>query len=439
MRPSSMRIVIAGLLTAMACLLYLDRYAVGIAAERMRDDLGMTQTQMSWFLSAFFWAYALSQVPAGWLSDRFGPRTMLTAYILLWSLFTGLLGVTTVIPLILLWRFLCGASQAGAYPVASGMLRVWFPIRARGMASSFVAVGGRAGGVLAPLLTAALMTMLAGGWKSVLVLYGGIGILVAVAFAVIGRNRPEDHPLCNSAERTLIAESAAQDGGAAVPQPPFPWRPILTSVSLWGNSVTQVCTNIGWLFVVTWLPRYLERVHEIPLREQAVMTAIPTAAGIVGMFCGGRWTDASSRRLGLKWGRRLPVVSSRFTAAAGYAMCLALGLLVTPETGARGLPWAIIACLSLATFSVDVGVPAMWAYAQDVGGKFTASIMGWGNMWGNLGAAVAPLLYNAVLGESPDVANWNALFAMCALVFAVGGLSALVLDSTKPIGFEVAE
>ena len=64
----------AAVLTVVACLLYLDRYAVGIAAERMRVDLQMTQTQMSWFLSAFFWSYALSQVPAGWLSDRWGPR-----------------------------------------------------------------------------------------------------------------------------------------------------------------------------------------------------------------------------------------------------------------------------------------------------------------------------------------------------------------------------
>jgi hypothetical protein len=203
-RPTSVRIVIAGFLTLMACLLYLDRYAVGIASESMRVDLKMTQTQMSWFLSAFFWSYALCQVPAGWLSDRFGPRIVLTAYILCWSLFTGLLGVTTQVGLVLLLRLLCGAAQAGAYPVCSGMLRHWFPVSRRGAASSIVAMGGRSGAVLAPILTAALMTVFAGGWRPVLIVYGLIGIVVAFLFAWICRDSPHSHPHCNQAERELI-------------------------------------------------------------------------------------------------------------------------------------------------------------------------------------------------------------------------------------------
>lgn len=477
-RPTSIRFVVAGLLTLMACLLYLDRYAVGIASESMRVDLHMTQTQMSWFLSLFFWSYALCQVPAGWLSDRFGPRVMLTVYILGWSLFTGLLGVTTQVGIVLLLRFLCGATQAGAYPVCSGMIRKWFPVARRGIASSIVAMGGRSGAVLAPILTAALIVAFAGEWRPVLIAYGLVGILVAFAFAWICRDTPQDHPLCNDAERDLISEhtavsSADSMAGEAFRQPVvdaaydadnpyrvieadrvhepdeeresfgsvesaneshrFPLVPVLTSISLWGNSLTQFLTNIGWLFVVTWLPRYLGDVHKIPLKEQGFMTAIPTAAGIVGMFCGGWWTDYAAHRFGLKWGRRLPVVATRFMAAGGYGMCLILGQMYVPDPGSRWLPWMIIAGLSIATFSCDLGVPAMWAYSQDVGGKYTASIMGWCNMYGNFGAAVAPLLYNAVLGEKPTLSEWNMLFAFCAGVFALSGVSAMVLDATKPI------
>jgi MFS family permease len=477
-RPTSVRIVIAGFLTLMACLLYLDRYAVGIASESMRVDLKMTQTQMSWFLSAFFWSYALCQVPAGWLSDRFGPRIVLTAYILCWSLFTGLLGVTTQVGLVLLLRLLCGAAQAGAYPVCSGMLRHWFPVSRRGAASSIVAMGGRSGAVLAPILTAALMTVFAGGWRPVLIVYGLIGIVVAFLFAWICRDSPHSHPHCNQAERELITghtpivakslsfeepqrssvmdESSTTDNPYSVseidrlaltsqqdtfdtsdesdhaPQG-FPLIAVLTSMSLWGNSMTQFLTNIGWLFVVTWLPRYLGNVHRVPLQEQAIMTAIPTVAGIAGMLCGGWWTDAAARRFGLKWGRRLPVMATRFTAAGGYALCLILGLLYLPDPESRWLPWMIVVGLSIATFSCDLGVPAIWAYSQDVGGKYTASIMGWANMHGNFGAAIAPLLYNAILGETPTLAQWNTLFAFCTGVFALSGITALAIDGTKPI------
>ena len=430
MRPTNIRFLTAAVLTVMACLLYLDRYAVGIASERMRVDLAMTQTQMSWFLSAFFWAYALSQVPAGWLSDRFGPRTMLTVFIASWSLFTGLLGTTASVPLILLWRFLCGATQAGAYPVASGMLRAWFPVRQRGLASSIVTMGGRSGAFLAPILTAALMTAWGGRWQSVLLFYGLTGMVVAMAFASLCRDTPLNHPACNPAERTLILEGALP--APAIETPAFPWHAVLTSVSLWANSVTQFLMNAGWLFVVTWLPRYLEKVHGVPLNEQAAMTAMPIATGIAGMFCGGWWTDAASRRYGLKWGRRLPLLTTRFLAAAGFAACIVLGQW-PPDPASRWLPWTIIACLSFATFCSDLGVPALWAYAQDVGGKFTASIMGWSNMWGNFGAAMAPLVYNAVLGETPALSNWNLLFATCAGAFALSGITSLALDATQRI------
>lgn len=443
-RPTSIRIVVATLLTIVACLLYLDRYAMGIAAESMRVDLGMTQTQVSYSFFAFFISYALCQVPAGWLSDRFGPRVMLTAYILGWSLFTGLLGVTTQVGILLLLRFLCGATQAGAYPVCSGMIRHWFPVARRGLASSVVAMGGRSGAVLAPILTAALMTAFAGSWRPVLILYGLAGVLVAFVFAWIGRNTPRDHALCNEAERRLIsahtpshtaplAVAVSATTMASSESQQFPLIPVLTSLSLWGNSVTQFLTNIGWLFVVTWLPRYLGDVHQVPLQEQAVMTAIPTAAGIVGMFCGGWWTDVAARRFGLRWGRCLPVTATRFTAASGYGLCLILGLLYIPDPGSRWLPWMIILGLSIATFSCDLGVPAMWAYSQDVGGKYTASIMGWANMHGNFGAAVATPLYNAILGETPSLSQWNTLFAFCTGVFALSGVTALVIDGTKSI------
>lgn len=432
-RPTSVRLQLTGMLTVMACLLYLDRYAVGIASERIRKDLQMTQTQMSWFLSLFFWSYALSQVPAGLLSDRFGPRKMLTAYILAWSLFTGMIGAATQVWQILQLRFLCGAAQAGAYPVSSGLVRAWFPIARRGAASSMVALGGRTGACLAPILTAALMTAFAGGWRPVLIVYGAVGIVIAIAFAIICRDSPRQHPWCNEAERELIDGHEGVSPPISSGQPPFPWMAVLTTVSLWGNSLAQLFTNIGWLFVVTWLPRYLDSEHEVPLNEQAFMTAIPTVAGILGMFCGGWWTDRMARQFGLKWGRRLPVMITRFLAAGGYLICLGVSLTSTPDANSRWFPWVIIVGLSLATFCCDLGVPALWAYAQDVGGKFTASIMGWTNMFGNFGAAVAPLIYNAVLGEKPTLQEWNNLFAVCAGVFLLSGCAALVLDATKPI------
>ena len=276
------------------------------------------------------------------------------------------------------------------------------------------------------------------GWRQTLILYGFIGIAVALAFAVVVRNRPEQHPWCNAAETNYINDAESRRQTALEPKnPSFPWRALLSDVSLWGNSSCQFLTNVGWLFTATTLPQYLQEVHDVSIVTKGAMTAFPMGAGILGLFTGGRVTDWAVRRLGLKWGRSLPVVGSRFTAAAGYALCLLLSVLVTPGSENRAwLPWLYVASLCVAAASTDFGTPALWAYCQDVGGKYTASILGWGNMWGNIGAAVAPLIYVRCLGDKPNIANWNTVFAVCCGVFVLSGFCAMVLDATKPLTVE---
>ncbi|WP_010586039.1 nitrate/nitrite transporter [Schlesneria paludicola] len=611
-RPTNVRYLVLTVATLMSVLLYLDRFAVNIAAEYIRADLRMTKTQMAWFISAFFWSYALCQVPAGWLSDRFGSRTMLTVYILAWSAVTAWIGAAHAVWMMLWLRLLCGATQAGAYPTAAGLIRQWFPMSFRGTASSIVALGGRIGAVLAPVLTAwmivwfvsgrpepklevsdilnersflaqfdpgrsfdstkdldhqrhqfatsilgkldasqnetlskaahqadiELQTIVAAanstkpqtfdlrdwfpipsdkdatatfgqstematlidviaarmpsdhftnhitpplklsqrgtalldqhasgksltdeetirlnrfaleslfpteirkaqgqGWRPTMMLYGAIGIVIALAFGLIARNSPLQHSWTNESERNLILGETSQTVAATEPQKTvFPWRAFMTDLSLWGNSLSQFTTNIGWLFIVVSLPTYLGEIHDVPLVTKGIMTAFPSGMGILGMICGGRWTDWAAKRFGLKWGRRLPLSVSRFTAAASYAACLLISVLIPPDPHKEWLPWLYVIALSFVAASTDFGMPAVWAYAQDVGGRYTASILGWGNMWGNLGAAVAPLIYNLCLGEHPGVANWNLVFAACCGIFVLSGLFGLLVDATKPLG-----
>jgi len=575
-RPTLVRHAVLVVATLMALLLYLDRFAIGIAGEYIREDMRMTQNENSWFQSAFFWSYALCMVPAGWFADRFGARRVLTVYILAWSAFTGLLGLASAVWMIIALRLLFGMAQAGAYPTAGGLIRVWYPISGRGVASSIVALGGRAGGVLAPILTAWLiiefsqgvdpgafdrsslvndrefvlalqkkpddkraavldrltasfpaelqstlirqadqlqsetpdLTVFSSdwfneliqqvsaqikrpelfhevdvsrlkmspegrqlqerrlegatldaaestrlnrfileasfpgavkrfrgiGWRPTMIIYGVVGLAVAIAFYVIARDLPESHPWCNAAERNVIDDEPTRLSKASeAPNPPFPMIPMLTNFGLWGNSLMQAFTNIGWLFVMVTFPRYLESVHNVSFAGQAIMTAIPTAAGILGMYMGGWWTDLATHSMGRKWGRRLPVLATRFTAGLGYAICVVLSLCFVPDSSQTWLPWAYVAALCLMSFSVDMGNPAVWGYAQDVGGKYTASVLGWANMWGNLGAAVAPLVYGKFLGDKPTTFHWTLVFAACMVAFILSGLCSLVMDSTKPL------
>lgn len=200
---------------------------------------------------------------------------------------------------------------------------------------------------------------------------------------------------------------------------------------MWCSCLSQVGTNIGWVFLVTWLPRYLADVHEVPILRRGLMATLPLAVGILGMLLGGKLTDLLVPIVGLRWGRRHPMMITRFTAALGYALCIWFASL--PADSRWNSPWSFTLALSLVALSVDMGNPASWAFCQDVGGRYVGSILGWGNMWGNLGAAISPPLYNLVLGEAPAASDWSLMFTVCLAALVVSGLFTLGIDATIPI------
>ncbi|MDA1015723.1 MAG: MFS transporter [Planctomycetota bacterium] len=258
-----------------------------------------------------------------------------------------------------------------------------------------------------------------GGWRPVLLTYGIAGFVVAAAFWFMVRNHPHEHPKCNAAELALIAGVGI---GIASNAPKkisgVPWGRMLRSRSLWLSSLAQVGTNIGWVFLVTQFPSYLLKAHQVPILTRGLMMSIPLFVGWAGMLSGGRLTDALAKRFGVKWGRRLPWSMSRFIAMFAFLTCLLLDD-----------PWMVTCAMAVVAFSTDLGTSSAWAFTQDVGGRHVGSILGWGNMWGNLGATISPIL----IGWAMSTNDWNTMFLLCAGSFGVAGCLALGIDATKRI------
>jgi MFS family permease len=140
------------------------------------------------------------------------------------------------------------------------------------------------------------------------------------------------------------------------------------------------------------------------------------------MLCGGRLTDIATRRLGVRWGRSLPLVVCCSIALAAYLSCLRL------ESA-----WAFIAAAAIVAFVNDMCVPAVWAYMQDVGGRNTAAVFGWGNMWGNLGAATTPLLVPIVLERWDSNGDWHEAFLLFSLGYLIAALAALGINANRKV------
>ena len=157
--PGHVRHVVVFACALMAVLLYVDCYCVAMAEPYIKQDLKLSTFQIGCFFSVFFLSYALCQVPAGGLSDRFGSRIMLVIYVLTWSFFTAMRGLSYGFVMLLMMRTAYGIGQAGTYPTSANVLSKWIPFAKRGTASSFVSFGGRLGGAIAPLSTAFLIIL----------------------------------------------------------------------------------------------------------------------------------------------------------------------------------------------------------------------------------------------------------------------------------------
>lgn len=426
----SKRYLIVGVTAVAALLLYIDRVCISILADPIQVDLALTEQQKEYALGAFFFTYALFQIPVGSLADRHGPRVVLAASIAVWSIVTALTGLAWSFGALLGARLLLGLSEAGAYPAAAVLVKRWARPEERGWFSSIVAFGGRIGGAFAPALTTTVGKALVGvgvagvavgesavNWRGVFVLYGACGLVVALLFWLVVR----DHP---SEQVELDREEAEDDWHALPGAPSAAPRTFLQRLGIlsrnrgmWLFGALQFCNNISWAFLVTLLPTYLKDANvELDLRG-IVQTGV-LLAGCAGMLLGGLVTDALRRRLGSRWGRSLPI-----------ATMMTLGALMCAVVSSSPGLWIAVAALAVMAMCQDFAIPSVWAYAQDVGGTNAGAALGFGNMLGNFGAALSPVL----LGAVRRAGGWEAAFALCAACYVVAALCGLFLDASKPI------
>lgn len=258
------------------------------------------------------------------------------------------------------------------------------------------------------------------GWRQVFTVYGLAGIAVALLFWFIVRNRPQEHPACNAEEIELIQAGRIDGPTTQASKPKLDWGKVLRSRSIWLSSISQFGTNIGWYFSAFMLPTYLYQVHHVELTRLGSLSSYPFAFGIVGMLLGGRLTDWMRMKWGVRWGRALPMGLTRFGAAAAY-----IGCLFTED------PKTVTILCAMVAFCTDLGVAATWAFVQDAGGRYVGVVLGFGNMWGNIGAAVAPQFYGYALKMSNN--NWNVCFLICSAAMIVSGIAGLLIDASQPI------
>jgi ACS family glucarate transporter-like MFS transporter len=376
--------VIAALGVAIA---YIDRANLGVAIPFMRKDLHLDPALQGIILSSFFWTYAVSQLPSGWLLDRLGPRIMFAAAAAWWGLFTAATALARGFGSLIGFRLALGAGEGPMMPSNAKVVSQWFPRRERAFASSIFNSGTESGAALALPICAALIGF--GGWQFSFVVTGLLGILWAIGWFWFYR-APRQHRLASEAEADYIE----QDSGHAdesTPSDPLRWRDLLRYRTVWGMILAYICRACCVYFFITWFPSYLLQAHHLSLKQLGFLGAIPGIFSILASWVGGWFCDHLVRR-GVRIGlaRKIPLVG---------------GMLGSSVIALAGLASSVQAALILLTISYGCSSfagGAVWSLPADVSPTpgNVGSLAGLQNCGSQIGGIFGPILVGFLISFS---------------------------------------
>ncbi len=419
-RRTNVRVRLVAMLFVISAIAFLDRTNISVAGVQMRQEYAIDQIHLGWIFSAFLIGYAAFQVPAGWLAARIGPRRLLTFALIWWGVFSVATawvqpGGAHAITLLILVRFGLGIGEAAVYPSGNQFVSRWVPSQERGRANGLIFAGVGAGSGLTPPLISAVIAY--GGWRASFYVCAVIGLVAAAVWYAVARDRPQDHPAVNAAERAHI--EAGLPAVVATAAGPIPWRAILTSRAVWGLFLSYFAFGyVIWIFF-SWFFIYLTEARGLDLKASALFGMAPFLAMTVGCLAGGVINDAVSRRHGLYWGRSgLAMISFALTAVF---------LLVGSQVD--NVPLAVLT-LALGGGAIYLSQSSFWSVTADIAGRHTGVVSGLMNVGCQLGGALTASLTPWIAARY----GWAAAFGTGAGVVVLGIAAWAAVDPRRLIG-----
>jgi MFS family permease len=371
------------------CLLinYVDRGNLSIAAPLLKDELGISASQLGILLAAFFWSYTAMQFAVGWLVDRFDVNWMIAAGYLLWSLATATTGIVRGFTMLFAIRLMLGIGESVAFPSCSKILAAHLPEYRRGFANGVLQSALRCGNVVGTLGAGALMVIY--GWRPVFIGIGLVSLLWLPAWITW-------MPLSKPALDGSVTKTAG-------------FVDILRQRSFWGSCQGHFGSSYLLYFMVTWLPFYLVHERHFSMQNMVRIASVYYLVDALSAITSG-WVSDFWIRKGYS-----PTLVRKTVMAIGFGMA-AIAMAACALGPHIYLPW-------LMAVGVGSGIAGsgIFAFSQTLAGPQAAGRWtGLQNGFANLAGVVAPALTGFAVDQTGSFA---APLAITAGVLVVGALA----------------
>lgn len=402
----SANITILVLLVLAVGINYIDRGTLSVSQTNISAEFNLNPTQMGFLISAFFWSYALFQLVAGWLVDRYDVKWVYAIGFLIWSLSTAAMGFFSGFTVFFGLRLLLGIGESVAYPATSRILAANYPEEQRGFANALIDAGSKIGPALSMLFGGLVVANY--GWRALFLAVGLGSLLWLIPWLWLV---PSEQKAPISADAT----SAPLQLGVT-------WLQLLTRKEVWGTSLGMFCLGYSWYFLVSWLPAYLEKDRGFSKEEMAGLGSLPFWAMAVTSLMGGWFSD--------RWiqSGATPTKVRMTFIVTGFLLCAAFMVpAVRVREASLCVTFLIAACAALGFYTSNV-----WAVTQTLAGPAAAGKWtGIQNCIGNLGGAVSSALTGWLVTKTGSftfafgLASGMLVLGVVAYLFMVGRVAPL--------------
>lgn len=408
---SSVRWKIFLMMLFLIAINYIDRASLSVAMPLIAKEFDLSPTMQGMVLSAFFWTYALMQVPGGMLADKYKPRIVIACATVFWGAFQALAAVCTTTTALLLTRLGLGAAEAPIYPAGGKLNAIWMTQNERGRGATLLDGGAPLGAALGAIIITWLIASL-GSWRLAFVV-AGVGTVIAgvVAWWYI-RNSPREHAGVNELEASYLEAAHATEHRAEPANLSGRSLDFFKYRSVWCMAIGWMCFNTVFYGLLTWMPNYLNKVHGFDIKAMGGASFIIFFSGFIGELIGGwiadKWKEAG--------GRPNVVMRTLFGIAAVVATVSIFSVAYVTN------PVVVVVLLSSTLFflrwcGLFWCIPSILGTRNKIG--FLGGVM---NLGGNIGGISVPIIVGMIV-------QYTGSYFLALMFFAAAGVG-LLLAST---------
>lgn len=397
-KPTMVRWWICALLFFATTINYIDRQVFAILAPQLQTEIGWSEIEYGYIVTAFQLFYAIGLVLVGKLIDFLGTKKGFILSIIVWSLAAMSHAIARTPMGFGLARLALGLGESGNFPAAIKTISEWFPRKERALATGIFNSGSNIGAIVAPLLVPVIALNF--GWQAAFIITGFLGF-IWLFFWLRLMKRPEEHAGINSLELDLIKSDTEED----LEKPTSIWK-IIRTRKVWAIAIGKFMTDPIWWFFLYWLPKFLHTTYGLTLDKIGLPLIIAYLIADVGSI-GGGWL--SSHFLQLGWSIN----------AARKTTLLICAILVVPIYWASGIDdlWPAVILIGLGMAAHTGWSANMYTLATDFfPKKDMGTVVGFIGMSG----AVGGMLMASATGHLIEATgSYKILFVIAASMYGI--------------------